>query len=225
MPTNYQILIISLCYVLLFLLCFFVRKMKSENLESEKVQAGNWALLNIRHAGGIIIMVLIPLLFIPGMQKGLLTWPQDINQIQVITLMVTGLAILILTAKAVDKVENKIIVVNRSSSVNALLHILLRNSFLVFYEWFFRGLVLFSFVSAFGIMPAVLINLLLYALIHSFSGKKEFLGSIPFGIMLCGFALWWHSVWPAILLHMLLSASYESVLLHQFFCKPSKIKL
>ena len=225
MLTNYQISIISICYVLLFVLCFFVRKMKSENLESEKIQAGNWALIHIRHAGGIIIMVLIPLIFIPGMQKGLLTWPQDINQIQVITLMVTGLAILILTAKAVDKVENKIIVVNRSSSVNALLHILLRNSFLVCYEWFFRGLVLFSCVSAFGIIPAVLINLLLYAIIHSFSGKKEFLGSIPFGIMLCGFALWWHSVWPAILLHMLLSASYESVLLHQFFCKPSKIKL
>jgi len=225
MPTNYQILIISLCYVLLFLLCFFVRKMKSENLESEKIQAGNWALIHIRHAGGIIIMVLIPLIFIPGMQKGLLTWPQDINQIQVIALMITGLVILILTAKAVDKVENKIIVINRSASVNAVVHIFLRNSFLVCYEWFFRGLVLFSCVSAFGIIPAVLINLLLYALIHSFSGKKEFLGSIPFGIMLCGFALWWHSVWPAILLHMLLSASYESVLLHQFFCKPSKIKL
>ena len=106
MPTNYQILIISLCYVLLFLLCFFVRKMKSENLESEKIQAGNWALIHIRHAGGIIIMVLIPLIFIPGIQKGLLTWPQDINQIQVIVLMITGLVILILTAKAVDKVEN-----------------------------------------------------------------------------------------------------------------------
>lgn len=225
MLTNYQISIISLCYVLLFLLCFFVRKMKSENLESEKVQAGNWALLHIRHAGGIIIMVLIPLIFIPGIQKGLLNWPRDINQFQVITFMITGLAIFILTAKAVDKVENKIIVVKSKSSVNALVHILLRNSFLVSYEWFFRGLILFSCVSAFGIMPAVLINLFLYAFIHSFSGKKEFLGSIPFGIILCGFALWWHSVWPAILLHMLLSASYESVLLHQFFCKPSKINL
>jgi membrane protease YdiL (CAAX protease family) len=199
--------------------------MKSDTLVSEKVQAGNWTLLHFRHAGGIIIMVLIPLLFIPGIQKGLLNWPQDINQFQVITFMITGLAILILTAKAINKVENKIIIVNRSSSINALVHILLRNSFLVCYEWFFRGLVLFSCLSAFGIIPAVLINLLLYAFIHSFSGKKEFLGSIPFGIILCGFALWWHSVWPAILLHLLLSASYESVLLHPFFCNSSKIKL
>jgi membrane protease YdiL (CAAX protease family) len=225
MNTFYQLSILAVSYILLFLLCFFAWKMKSENLLSPKVQTGNWTLLHIRHAGGIVIMVFIPLFFLPGIVHGLLIWPQNIDHIQVMLLMVTGLILLILSAKAVDKVENKIIVTAQWSSVHAVLHMVLRNSFLVSYEWFFRGLVLFSCVSLFGIIPAVLINLFLYALIHAFNGKKELLGSIPFGIILCAFTLWWHSVWPAVLLHLLLSSSYESVLLHQFFCKPVKIKL
>ncbi len=225
MNTVNQLSILAVSYISLFLLCYFVWKMKSENLLSRKVQNGNWILLHVRHAGGIAIIVFIPMFFLPGIQQGLLTWPQNIGHIQVMVFMVTGLALLIFSAKAVDKIENKIIVAHRWSSTQAVVHMVLRNSFLICYEWFFRGLVLFSCIAAFGIIPAVLINLILYALIHAFNGKKQLLGTIPFGIILCAFTIWWHSVWPAVLLHMLLSSTFESALLHPFFCKPSKIKL
>ena len=225
MNTINQLSILAVCYVFLFLLFLLVWKKKSENLASPNVQNGNWTWFHIRHAVGIIIMVFIPMLLLPVVNYGLLEIPGSINQLQVITLLVTGLLLLILSAKASDSIETKKIAGGSQSTFNAVVHILLRNSFLVAYEWFFRGLILFSCVSLFGIFPAVLINLFLYASIHLINGKKEFLGSIPFGIILCGFTLWWHSVWPAILLHLLLSASYESVILHQFFCKPSKINL
>jgi membrane protease YdiL (CAAX protease family) len=217
--------VLALSYAMLFLLCFFVKKMKSENLTSEKVQAGRWILLHIRHAGGLIFMIVLPVFFLPSMPKDLLEWPQHIDHVQVMALMITGLAVLLLAAKEADKSGNKIIVANSGSSAHALLHMLLRNSFLISYEWFFRGVVLFSCVSLYGLVPAVIINIVLYALIHSISGRKEFFGSILLGIILCVFTLWWQSAWPAILLHLLLSATYESVLLHQFFCKPSKINL
>jgi len=225
MNTINQLFILAICYGLLFILFLWSGKMKSVSLTSPKVIKGSWEWLHIRHAGGIIIMILIPSLLIPGINYSLFKIPGSINQLQVITLMITALILLILSAKAADSIEIKKIYVNSQSSFNAIVHILLRNSFLVCYEWFFRGLVLFSCVSLFGIVPAVLINLSLYTVIHLINGKKEFLGSIPFGIILCVFTLWWHSIWPAILLHLLLSASYESVILHSFFCKSLKDNL
>ena len=62
-PDQLEVLII--CYGLLFLLCFWIAKMKSENLVSEKILNGNWILLHIRHAGGIGIMTVIPLTSLP----------------------------------------------------------------------------------------------------------------------------------------------------------------
>ena len=218
-------LVLSGCYSLLFLFLFWIWKMKSADLVSPKVRSGNWSLLHLRHAGGIIIMVLIPSIILPGISEGLLAWPQHIDNIQVMTVMVTGIVLLIVSAKEADKIENKKISKDRWSLFHAVLHMIFRNSFLVGYEWFFRGIVLFSCVTFFGLIPAVIINIVLYACIHSFNGRKEFLGSIPLGIILCVFTLWWQSVWPAIMLHVLLSSSYESVILHQFFCKPSKIVL
>ena len=224
MITISQLSILVVFYVLLFLLCFLVWKKKSGNLISAKVQNGDWTWLHIRHAGGIIIMVVLPVLFLP-VPSNLLAWPQHVDSLQVTALLITALVIFSLSAKETEVLGNKKFIVNKGSFFQAVLHIILRNSFLVCYEWFFRGLVLFICVSLFGIIPAVLINLSLYAAIHLINGKKEFLGSILFGIILCAFTLWWHSVWPAILLHILLSASYESVILHSFFCKPLKSNL
>ncbi|MGZ8551073.1 MAG: CPBP family intramembrane glutamic endopeptidase, partial [Chitinophagaceae bacterium] len=106
-------------------------------------------------------------------------------------------------------------------SFHVMLHIALRSSFLVSYECFFRGCVLFSCIEFFGTAPAIIINLILYALIHSFNGKKEMYGAIPFGLMLCLFTIWYQSVWPAILLHLLLTSLHESFILSSLFCKKS----
>ena len=194
----YQLSILAVCYVLLFLLCFWVWNMKSASLTSLKVQTGSWILLHIRHAGGMIIMILIPIIFLPSIPESLLAWPQNIDSIRVLALMVTGLVILFLSAKEAGKITDKKTRVDRWSSFHAVLYMLLRNSFLVSYEWFFRGVVLFSCISVFGLIPAIIINVALYAFIHSFNGRKEFLGSIPFGITLCVFRVWWHSVLPAV---------------------------
>lgn len=223
MNTINQLSTLAVCYVSLFLLCFWVWKIKSASLTSLKVQNSNWVFLHIRHAGGMIIMTLIPILFLSVIPEDLFAWPKGVKSIQVLVLMITGLILLTLSANEIDKTTEKKIAINRWSSFHAVLHVILRNSFLVCYEWFFRGVVLFSCVSSFGIIPALIINIFLYSLIHSFNGRKEFLGSIPFGIVLCVFALWWQSVWPAVLLHLLLSSSYESVILRPFFYKPSKL--
>ena len=216
-----QIYILGGCYCLLFLLCLWVWKMKSENLVSEKVLNGNWILLHIRHAGGISIMVLLPSSLLPAVPDGMFLWPASINIIQALTLLITGLILITLVMNNRDDESFEKPVSQQGSSFHAALHILLRTGFLVSYEWFFRGCILFTCINSFGITTAVIINLVLFALIHSFNSKKEMYGSVPFGLILCVFTLWFQSVWPAILLHLLLSSSHEFFLLSPFF-KNSK---
>lgn len=218
-----QIAVLAGCYSLLFLLCLCVWKMKNENPVSIKVMNGNWKLLHLRHAGGALIMALLPALLLPVLPEYLLVWPDAVSIVQGLTLMATGLLLLAVVIKHGDRSSLKEHSY-KGASIHATVHIVLRSFFLICYEWFFRGCLLFSCVYIFGTTTAIIINLALYALIHSFNGKKEMIGSIPFGLILCVFTVWYQSVWPAIFLHLLLSLSYESFLLHPFF-KKSKIVL
>lgn len=220
-----QLLISGICYCLLFLLCFFVWQMKSENLLSLIVQNGNWFLLHLRHAGGVVIMVLIPLFFIHELPLEVLTWPENVRGSQTTVLAITAIMLFIVSLKDSLRIKNKAIVTENWSAFHAILHVLFRSTFLVSYEWFFRGVLLFGCISVCGLPAAIIINMVLYAAIHSFNGRKEFLCSIPFGLTLCAFTIWWHSVWPAILLHLLLSTAYETMILRHFFYKHSKLIL
>lgn len=113
---------------------------------------------------------------------------------------------------------------NTSSSLNAFslaTYLLLRIVFLVLYECFFRGVLLFILLNEVEVMPAILINVTLYALAHSYSNHREIIGCIPFGFLLCLITLMHLSVWPAIIIHLTLAMSYEIKLLSN---KQSSIK-
>src|SRR5688572_27280559 len=220
-----QLEVLIMCYGLLFLLCFWVWKMKSENLVSEEVLSMNWILLHIRHAGGIIIMTVIPVTCLPVVTQEIFLWPNSIDIIQGLTLIATGWLLVSLALKNDIGISQEKQAALKGSSIHVMLHILLRSTFLVSYEWFFRGCILFTCVHLFGAVAAVIINLALYAFIHSFNGKKEMYGSVPFGLILCIFSLWYQSVWPAILLHLLLSSFHEYFILLPLLNKSSKTVL
>jgi membrane protease YdiL (CAAX protease family) len=81
------------------------------------------------------------------------------------------------------------------------------------YEVYFRIVLL----QAFYFLPiafAVVINVILYSAAHAFSGKKEMIGSVPFGFALCLLTILHQSVWPAIMLHIILCLPYESLKLY-----------
>jgi membrane protease YdiL (CAAX protease family) len=63
-----------------------------------------------------------------------------------------------------------------------------------------------------GITAAIILNLVLYMLVHWFN-KQERYGSLIMGIVLCGVTIYYHSVWPAIIIHLSLSLSNEITLL------------
>jgi membrane protease YdiL (CAAX protease family) len=53
------------------------------------------------------------------------------------------------------------------------------------YEFFFRGILWFSCFRAYGFWPALVINILLYSLVHLPKGKIMTIGAVPLGIIFC----------------------------------------
>ena len=84
--------------------------------------------------------------------------------------------------------------------------------FLVVYECFFRGLILYFFIQAFGVIVAVTVNILLYTLIHVLKSRVEMLACIPFGFTLCAMTIWCRSILPAVILHLVLALVHETYL-------------
>ncbi len=90
--------------------------------------------------------------------------------------------------------------------------IFIRTFFLVIYEFFFRGILLFVMIEDLGIIAAVITNLILYVSLH-WSDKKERYSSILMGSLLCVMNIYYQSVWPAVLIHLSLTLGHEITLL------------
>src|SRR5574339_72395 len=61
--------------------------------------------------------------------------------------------------------------------------VFVRTLFLIVYEAFFRGVMLFVMIEDFGVPAAVIINLMLYVLLHWFDTKERY-GAVVMGIIL-----------------------------------------
>jgi membrane protease YdiL (CAAX protease family) len=73
------------------------------------------------------------------------------------------------------------------------------------YEFLFRGVLWFLCFEAFGFWPALIINLLLYFLVHLPQGKFMAMGALPVGIVLCLLSQLTGSFIPAFLIHSLIA--------------------
>jgi len=87
--------------------------------------------------------------------------------------------------------------------------------YLIGYEFVFRGLFLFSCYDAFGLWPAVVINISLYSALHLPKGMKEATAAIPFGALICYFTLESQSIIPAIFIHSLQAISCEILCIYR----------
>ncbi len=101
-------------------------------------------------------------------------------------------------------------------------YFIIRTIYLFVYELWFRGFLLFETIRFFGIPAAVSLNILLYSLLHIFKSKKEMLSCIPFGLILCFLSILFNAAWPAIILHIGFSLSYELNIYHSYI-RTSKI--
>ena len=82
-------------------------------------------------------------------------------------------------------------------------------TYLIGYEFLFRGFLLFSCLESFGYWPAIVINICLYSLFHIAKGLREAVGSLFFGFLLCYLTLHLGSFWFAIFIHITMALSNE----------------
>lgn len=91
----------------------------------------------------------------------------------------------------------------------ALFSSLLWLLYLMGYEFLFRGILLYGTIPCCGAILSVCLNVALYSLAHLPKGRKETLGSIPMGFLLCGITLYTGSFWAAFAVHAQLALTNE----------------
>jgi len=86
--------------------------------------------------------------------------------------------------------------------------------YLLCYEFLFRGFLLFACQRAFGTVPAVVINVLIYAIAHIPKGKFETIGAIPLGLVLSILTFTTGTIWFAFLAHVIIALTNEWIALY-----------
>jgi len=100
----------------------------------------------------------------------------------------------------------------RNKNWNGSLLLLNQFSWVVYlfgYEYLLRGVFFSSSTALFGLQMAIVINVLLYSLLHFHRGIKQMIFSIPFGVVLCLLVIATSSWISAALLHTTFAVSYE----------------
>ena len=81
--------------------------------------------------------------------------------------------------------------------------------YLISYEFLFRGFLLFASLPILGLPLSIVLNTIIYALVHLPKGYKEMVGSVPLGILLCYLTYLTGSIWVAVFSHIVLALSSE----------------
>ncbi len=173
--------------------------------------------LNTKH---ILGMLLFGILFII-LDSGLLrlfsvSWDALSPFNLVIVLVCVLLAITISYRSSKNDFQN-FTLPQQTNTFLASSYVVLRIGFLLSYEFFFRGVLFFGTLEFTGVNESILINVFFYASIHMFHNKKELLGAIPFGILLCLITHYSNTILFAFIIHTALSLSYELPILFTHF--------
>jgi len=82
-------------------------------------------------------------------------------------------------------------------------------AYLLAYEFFFRGVLLYSSLSLLGVWPAIAINIALYGFAHMYKGAGEAFGAMPLGVVFCLLTLITGNIWGVMLLHGVMALTNE----------------
>ncbi|MFG6686295.1 CPBP family intramembrane glutamic endopeptidase [Mariniflexile sp. HNIBRBA6329] len=213
--------LISVSFTTYFIVSMIYKKLGVNNLQTALVASNGLRLLNLKHLLGIVLFGILFYTIIPDLR-----FLVDSITIPRLYVLLLFLSILFLCAYLSKLSANEFEIENEDKShydfSNAWVYFIIRFSFLLCYEFFFRGVLLFKFLEFTNLPLAILYGTILYVLIHIFDSKKEIIGAIPFGIVLYVFTYFTNSIWYAFFIHLALSAVYEISL---FYCLTLKSKI
>ena len=212
--------LIIIVFTLYFSISYLFKLLKINNLEKALQKQHGLTLLNLRHIIGILLFGVTFLCLDTNYFALLTSFHHYTLNVTLISLMLIILTIVI-SRSSVLKTIAQYSSNDKPFLGNGVLYFTLRVIFLLSYELFFRGILLFTLIDVFGLISAIIINTLLYVIIHAFDSKSEIIGAIPFGVVLCLISYYSQSVILAFILHLSLSLVYE-ISLFKFF---NRIKL
>jgi len=194
------------------------KKLGVNNLQTAMVASNGLRLLNLKHLLGIVLFGILFYTIVPDLR-----FLVDSIVIPRLYVLLLFLSILFLCVYLSKFSANKFEIQNEDKShynfSNAWGYFVIRFGFLLSYEFFFRGVLLFKFLEFTSLPLAILYGTILYVLIHIFDSRKEIIGAIPFGIILYLFTYFTNSIWYAFFIHLALSAVYEISLFHSLTLK------
>ena len=215
--------LITICFVTYFVISMVYKRLGVHNLQNALMTTNGLRFLNLKYILGIVLFGVLSYIMMPE-----LSYLVDTIEIPRIPLLLIFVLVFLLTAY-ISYLSIKIqcieeVVDNNSCGFTlAWFYFLIRFTFLLGYEFFFRGVLLFKFLEFTTLPLAILYATILYVIIHSFDSKKEILGAIPFGVILCLFAFYTNSIWYAFLIHFSLSAIHECYLFYHLTLKNNLI--
>ncbi|MBT8259810.1 MAG: CPBP family intramembrane metalloprotease [Bacteroidia bacterium] len=207
--------LIIIAFLLYLIVSYLYKILNVNNLEKALQKSNGLTFLNLRHSIGILLFGVSFLCLHIEYVELLTIFNHFSFNIVLISLILIILTVLI-SKSSVKKTILNINYNNRVYIGNGLLYFIVRSIFLLSYEFFFRGVLLFTLIDLFGLVLAIIINTLLYVLIHAFDSKAEIIGAIPFGIVLCLLSYYSESIVLPFIIHLSLSLVYE-VSLFNFF--------
>ncbi len=225
-----SMMVYIVCYVVFFIVAWMNKVNNGQNLiDGEGIlttKPGNligWHIIGILWLGALpIILLKLPVLKV-------LVGSQMPN-ISYVLLFILVLALIVFIA--IRQGENRntgnlqsVEGFSQLSSSFLIGYFIIRIVFLVVYELWFRGFLLFDSISWAGVPAAITLNICLYVLVHIFNSKKEMLVCIPFGILLCFFSILFNAAWPAIILHIGFSVVYELNICRSYFYSSKTARL
>lgn len=203
-----------------FLISYISFKLKVTKILNAIYRVNGFGILNIKHLLGIIIFGSAGYIFF---QQSDIIFQYNFLENSALSLFIAFIATLSMDLSITDATSQNIHLPTIQFSVfNSIVYLIIRLLFLFTYEVFFRGLIFLFSLQYVNLVFAILINLFFYTLIHGFDSRKEIIGSIPFGIVLCLFTYYSQSIWPAFIIHASLLLGYEIIIISKGLTKTQK---
>lgn len=211
-------ILVGMVFLAYFLISYVNMRLGVRNIQNALNTNNGLRLLNLRHVLGIVLFGVLFYLVLP--EKQWLIHSLEIPKLPILLLfIVLVLSCFIISINFSRKVIVGTDVTSQYSFYDAWLYSIVRLLFLFAYEFFFRGIILFLLIEHIGVALGIAVSVGLYFLIHIFDSRKELIGTIPFGIILCFLAYLTKSVWYVFFIHATLSVAYE---LNIFYHKTLK---
>jgi len=200
--------IIGLSFIMYFLITFLYKTLRINNLSQAIPKIKGLPLLDIKHFIGIVLFGILSYGAFPEFRY-LIT---DITVPRLYVLIPFFIVVFLsvnISVSSARKSQSNDFEIDHLPHTGVIIYFVIRLLFLISYEFFFRGVLFYSFLNSNSLSISIFYTTLLYVIIHIFDSKKEIIGAVPFGIVLCLFTYYTNNVWFAFIIHAALSLAYE----------------